>query len=74
MRVLRVTAALLISTAAEAQIPNSEPPSGTLPAGKRMLVDDGTCPAGEIKEVSGGSNRQNIARSSRCIPHRGGKK
>jgi hypothetical protein len=35
-----------------------EPAAGHLHTGEKVLVDDGTCPAGEIKELTGGSNRQ----------------
>jgi hypothetical protein len=71
IRISLVTAALLISTAAQSQVLKNEPTD--LPTGKRVLVDDGTCPAGQIKEVIGGSRTAHIARSTRCIP-RGGKK
>ena len=65
--------ALLLSTAAQSQALKSEPSIGDLPEGKKVLVDDGTCPAGQIKEVTGGSKIGHVARSTRCIPH-GGKK
>ena len=68
-----VMTALLVATAAQSQVLKSEPASGNLAAGKRVLVDDGTCPAGQIKHVTGGNNLQNIARSTRCIPYRGRK-
>jgi hypothetical protein len=73
-RILVVTASLLLlAAAAHAQILKSEPGDGALPRSKRVLVDDGSCPAGQIKEVIGGSKIDHIARSSRCIAH-GGKK
>jgi hypothetical protein len=58
------------------QVLKSEPPRGGLPAGAVVLVDDGSCPKGKIKEVTGGSNisvtgGQSIkggARTKRCIP------
>jgi hypothetical protein len=71
IRISLVTVALLISTAAQSQVLKHEPTD--LPTGKRVLVDDGTCPAGQIKEVIGGSRTAHIARTTRCIP-RGGKK
>jgi hypothetical protein len=71
IRISLVTAALLISTAAQSQILKHEPTD--LPTGKRVLVDDGTCGTGQIKEVVGGSRAAHIARTTRCIP-RGGKK
>ena len=44
-----------------------EPARGELPAGKSVLVDDGTCPAGMIKEVTGGDVKSGASRSRRCI-------
>jgi hypothetical protein len=35
-----------------------EPAEDQLRIGERVLVDDGSCPAGQIKEVVGASNRQ----------------
>lgn len=43
--------------------------------GQRVLVDDGACPAGQIKEVSGAKMTvTGVSRSSRCIPRLGPKK
>lgn len=40
-----------------------------LKLGQRVLVDDGTCPTGEIKEVSGARMTANgILRTRKCIP------
>src|SRR5262249_56986669 len=36
------------------------PRQDKLPAGQRVLVDDGSCPAGQIKEVVGGSNLKTV--------------
>ena len=42
--------------------------------GQRIKVDDGTCPAGQIKEVSGAKLiSTGIARTSKCIPRLGPK-
>jgi hypothetical protein len=42
--------------------------------GQRIKVDDGTCPAGQIKEVSGTKmTSTGIVRSSKCIPRLGPK-
>ena len=64
-----VTAAVLVSGPTSAQVLKSEPAVGNLAAGKKVLVDDGTCPAGQIKQVTGGSKTDHIARSSICIPY-----
>jgi hypothetical protein len=43
--------------------------------GQRMLVDDGSCPAGQIKEVSGTRMTANgILRAQKCVPRLGPKK
>ena len=44
-----------------------EPPNGTLRYGAVMLVDDGSCPRGQIKEVTGGDNSRKIPRTKRCV-------
>ena len=43
--------------------------------GQHVLVDDGSCPAGQIKEVYGARMTESgILRSVRCIPRSGTKK
>lgn len=43
--------------------------------GQRVLVDDGACPAGQIKEVAGAKmTPTGVARSAKCIPRLGPKK
>ena len=72
--IFAMTAVLIVSVgAAQGQVLKTEPGDGALPSGKKVLVDDGTCPAGQIKEVTGGSKVAHIARSTRCIPHGGAK-
>jgi len=44
-----------------------EPPKNSLPRGKVVYVDDGTCPDGEIKEITGGSQEKGIPRKVRCV-------
>jgi len=37
--------------------------------GQRVRVDDGTCPAGQIKEVSGSKMTENgVERTKKCVP------
>jgi hypothetical protein len=62
-----------LTAAVSAQILKREPPLGKLKLGQRVLVDDGTCPPGRIKEVIGGDHvkaggKQQIERRRRCIP------
>jgi hypothetical protein len=43
--------------------------------GQRVLVDDGTCPAGQVKEVSGAKMvSTGIVAARKCIPRLGPKK
>jgi hypothetical protein len=43
--------------------------------GQRILVDDGSCPAGQIKEVSGARmTATGILRAMKCIPRLGPKR
>ena len=43
--------------------------------GQRVLVDDGSCPAGQIKEVSGARmTPDGILRMQKCVPRLGPKK
>ena len=46
-------------------LPTAEPPPHTLPQGQRMLVNDGSCPAGYVKEITGGTST--LARGRRCV-------
>jgi hypothetical protein len=43
--------------------------------GQRVLVDDGSCPAGQIKEVQGSQmTTTGIVRTRKCIPRLGPKR
>jgi hypothetical protein len=43
--------------------------------GQRVMVDDGSCPAGQIKEVSGARMTANgILRAQKCVPRLGPRK
>ena len=43
--------------------------------GQRILVDDGSCPTGQIKEVSGAQmTPAGVSRTAKCIPRLGPKK
>lgn len=44
----------------------SEPAKGTLPQGQKVLVDDGSCPAGQVKQVTGAT--PGTPRLKECIP------
>jgi hypothetical protein len=43
--------------------------------GQRIMVDDGSCPPGQIKEVTGVKlTTTGIARARKCVPRMGTKK
>jgi hypothetical protein len=45
-----------------------------LQLGQRVRVDDGTCPAGQIKEISGAKmTSTGVIHSQKCIPRMGAK-
>ena len=61
---------LFCNCPAAAQTLTREPPTGALRSGQSVLVDDGTCQRGQIKEVIGGANVKGRGgpRIRRCIP------
>jgi hypothetical protein len=60
------------SVGSTAQPVSREQDIGDLRLGQRIKVDDGTCPAGQIKEISGTRMTSNgIVRSQKCIPRVG---
>jgi hypothetical protein len=78
MRIIASIAAALLAFATplfaqqpvmrEADIPD-------LRLGQRVLVDDGSCPAGQIKEVSGSQmTTTGIVRIRKCVPRLGPKR
>jgi len=59
-------------TSAQAEVLKQEPPMGALREGQVVLVDDGSCPPGQIKQVTGGNHvkvggTKHIVRISKCI-------
>ena len=45
-----------------------EPDPGELRLGQRVYVDDGTCPAGQIKEVAGANlTSSGVTRIRQCV-------
>ncbi len=60
---------------ARAQYVGREHDIVNLRLGQRVLVDDGTCPAGQIKQVSGSKiTPTGVVASRKCIPRLGPKK
>jgi len=40
-----------------------------LKLGQRVMVDDGTCPAGQVKEIRGAKmTDRGVARTATCVP------
>ena len=72
MKVIAATTALcLFAVPAMAQrVLKSMPPEGSLKPGQRVLVDDGTCPAGQIRAIVGGSFAPRLPRSDACVARR----
>jgi hypothetical protein len=57
----------------QAEVLKKEPQMGALREGQVVLVDDGFCPAGQIKRVTGGNHvkvggTKHIERSYKCVP------
>jgi hypothetical protein len=68
-------ALLLLATPASAQLVSREQDIVDLRLGQRIMVDDGSCPAGQIKEVSGARmTATGVTRTAKCIPRLGPKK
>jgi Family of unknown function (DUF6719) len=63
------------TTSAAAEQVSREQDIVDLRLGQRILVDDGSCPAGQIKEVSGAKmTAAGIQRAKNCIPRLGPKR
>ncbi|QDW42026.1 hypothetical protein FFI89_019800 [Bradyrhizobium sp. KBS0727] len=65
----------LIVTPVLAQQVSREQDIVELRLGQRILVDDGSCPPGQIKEVAGAQmTATGVSRTRKCIPRLGPKK
>ncbi len=65
--------AMAASGAAGLPVLAKDPEQGHLRPGQQVLVDDGSCPAGQIKELTGGTNRKcevdaGVLDTSKCHP------
>jgi hypothetical protein len=67
---LGIILCLLSGPAFAQRVLKGEPAIGAVKEGHRLLIDDGTCPAGQIKEIVGGNVQKHIARQVRCIPRK----
>ncbi len=71
-RALTLVAALMASSPAAADIVGREKDITDLRLGQRVYVDDGSCPAGQIKEVTGVRlTASGVARTAKCVERRG---
>jgi hypothetical protein len=75
-----IVSLLMVVSVAIAAVPSSaiaeqvsrEQDIVNLRLGQRILVDDGSCPAGQIKEVSGTKmTPSGVLRAQKCIPRMG---
>jgi hypothetical protein len=67
-------AMLALVTPTPAQQVSREQDIGDLRVGQRIKVDDGTCPAGQVKEISGAKmSPGGVVRAHKCIPRLGPK-
>ena len=65
----------LMATSATAQTVSREQDIPDLRLGQRVMVDDGSCPAGQVKEVMGSQmTTTGVLRIRKCIPRLGTKK
>jgi hypothetical protein len=59
---------------ARAEIVSREQDIVDLRLGQRVMVDDGSCPAGQIKEVQGSQmTTSGVVRTRKCVPRLGPK-
>lgn len=66
---------LLLAAPALAEQVSREQDIVDLRLGQRILVDDGSCPTGQIKEVLGSQmTTSGVLRTRKCIPRLGTKK
>jgi hypothetical protein len=67
-----VVATIAVVEPAEAQV-KREPAMGAMQEGEIVLVDDGSCPKGQIKRVVGGNHvkvggYKQVVRTRSCVP------
>ena len=71
---LSLLISVALATAAHAVTVGREQDITDLKLGQRVQVDDGTCPAGQVKEVRGARmTDKDVARTIACVPRYGPK-
>jgi hypothetical protein len=72
---LAVFGLLVLAPTAQATVFSREQDMPDVKLGQRVRIDDGTCPAGEIKEVSGARMTETgVVRTRKCVPRTGPKR
>ena len=62
---------LLVAASANAAQVRREADITNLRLGERILVDDGSCPAGQIKEILGAKlGPAGVVRARKCVPRK----
>jgi hypothetical protein len=71
---LSLLISVTLATTAHAVTVGREQDIADLTLGQRVQVDDGTCPAGQVKEIRGAKmTDQGVARTATCVPRFGPK-
>ena len=71
---LTVFVLLAFAGIARAEIVSREQDIVDLRLGQKVMVDDGSCPAGQIKEVQGAQmTTSGVTRTRKCVPRLGPK-
>jgi len=71
---LAALALFALADGARAEIVSREQDIVDLRLGQRVMVDDGSCPAGQIKEVMGTQmTSSGVLRTRKCVPRLGPK-
>jgi hypothetical protein len=53
--------------AAPIEMLKAMPEKGSVRQGDVVYVDDGRCPAGEVKKITGGNQKTGVARQVECV-------
>lgn len=64
--ILALMSTILVSACMQDEVLTHAPPPGNLATGRVVLVDDGSCPPGEIRHLTGST--AGAERWSRCVP------
>ncbi|CAN5707228.1 hypothetical protein BH11PSE13_BH11PSE13_10140 [soil metagenome] len=56
-----------VAVSAPTEILKEVPAKGAVPRGDVVYVDDGKCPAGEVKKIIGGDQKTGMPRQVTCV-------